>query len=249
MSIEDITINRPFFDFILPDKKVILHKPRVSYDSNNIIFRNILIFGGQGSGKTTTANYIAYKAFKKYGSENVNARISEEGDLELLMEKGLENKLVNILVSDNLTLRPLNKNTLMEYFRIRHKFKSRFNESNGYILSIMGLHRIHSIPVELRTTLDGIIIKDSSINPYDRNILKKFIGETHLKLLDSIAYERDKRPELREYSYFIGRGFSGLLSLPLVRENYLRPVFTFKTLMQDLCLKYNKSMEVKQDVE
>jgi len=232
----DHNINNEFFRFILPDKSIIRRKPKVKYKSNNIIFRNLLIFGGQGAGKTTTVNYIAYQARKKYRSL-VNARISEDGDLEALMEYGLRPTLVNILFSDNLTLRPLKKKTLMEYFRIRHLFKERFNLNNGYILSIMGVHRIHNIPVELRTNIDGIIIKDSSINPYDRSILKRFIGEASLNILDLIARGRDERPELRDYSFFVGRGISGLLSFPLVKENFLRPIFSLSSLMQDLGLK------------
>jgi len=232
----DHTINKEFFKFILPSKSIIRRKPKVKYSSNNIIFRNLLIFGGQGAGKTSTVNYIAYEARKKYKSL-VNARISEDGDLEALMEYGLRPTLVNILFSDNLTLRPLKKETLMEYFRIRHRFKERFNLNNGYILSIMGVHRIHNIPVELRTNIDGIIVKDSSINPYDRSILKRFLGEASLKILDLIARGRDERPELRDYSFFVGRGISGLLSFPLVKKNFLRPVFSLSSLMQDLGLK------------
>jgi len=235
LDLEDQNINEEFFRFILPDKRIIKRTSRSKF-SNNIIFRNILIFGGQGAGKTSIVNYIAYKAKKKYGSQ-LSAKISEDGDLKALMDYGLEPKLVNILFSDNLTLRPLKKNTLMEYFRIRHRFKKRFNLNNGYILSIMGVHRIHNIPVELRTNIDGIIIKDSSINPYDRSILKRFIGETSLQILDLIALGRDERPELRDYSFFVGRGISGLLSFPLVKKNYLEPVLSLYSIFQEIVLK------------
>jgi len=226
-------VNEDFFKMLFPNKKIIERKPDINYESNNIIFKNFIIFGYQGSGKTTTVNALGYYANKKYGKDNVNCAVSENGDLDLLLRWGLKPVLVNILFADNVTLRPLEKETLMRYFRIRHLFKQRYNLSNGYILSLISLHRFHSVPVELRTTIDGIIIKDSSLNPYDRSVLKRFIGQDFLDFLEEIYLERDSRPELKRYSIFISKGVSGLISLPLVKENYLRDVLDLKTLLKE----------------
>ena len=68
-------VNKEFFDFIFPPEEVILKKPNISYDSNNVQFKNIAVYGAQGEGKTSCLNYIAQKATRKYGRNNVNAVI------------------------------------------------------------------------------------------------------------------------------------------------------------------------------
>jgi hypothetical protein len=227
-------INKQFYEYIFPSRRDILRRPKVSYDLNNVIFKNIIIFGFQGSGKTVTANSIAAKAVKKYGQENVNARVSEDGDLGSLIRWSLRPTLLNLLFSDNTTLRKLDRQDLMDYFRVRHIFKDRFNLTNGYILSIIALHRFHSIPVELRTTIDGILVKNSSMNPYDKNILQRFIGPESLELLEKITCETERRPELKRFSIFVGRNIFGLVSLPIARKNYLEPAFDITEILKDL---------------
>ncbi|MEM2260816.1 MAG: hypothetical protein QXK24_00045 [Ignisphaera sp.] len=225
-------INRQFYNLLFPPKRIILRKPRVNYETNNIIFKNYIIYGFQGVGKTSTVNYLAGKAIQKYGRNNVNAVVSEDGDLELLMHYGLQPKLVNILFSDNITLRRIDRSTLMDYFKIRHLFYKRFERTNGYILSIMALHRFHSIPVELRTTIDGIIFKDSSLNPYDRSIIKKFVGQEYLQLLDNLHRAREKKPSLKRLAIFVSKDLSGIISIPLARNNYLKEINSYLCLIK-----------------
>ena len=218
-------INKEFFDYIFPSKEVISHKPNVDYDTNNVIFKNILIFAYQGSGKSSTVNSIVQEAINRYGLSNVNARVSEEGDVGSLMRWGLRRTLVNILFADNATLRKQDRSTLMNYFRIRHLFKNRYGMSNGYILSLISVHRFYSIPIELRSNMSGIIFKDTSLNPYDERVIKKFIGSDFLHFLEEASEKRDETPEMKDFSVFVGRnGFSGIISLPLGNKNYLSPV-------------------------
>jgi len=227
-------VNKEFYNYILPSKKVIKYSPRVKYPTNNVIFRNIVLYGYQGSGKTSSVRRIVYEAVKKYGQGNVNARMSEDGDLGALLRWGLRPVLVNILFSDNTTLRKIPREELMRYFRIRHIYRERFGLDNGYILSLIALHRFHSIPPELRTTIDGLLIKDSSMNPYDRSVLKRFIGEDNLRLLETLSIEREKYPDLKSIGIFVGRTFSGLVSLPLPRKDFLRPVYSTEEIVMDL---------------
>jgi len=227
-------INKEFFDYIFPSRRDILRRPKVKYDVNNVIFKNIIIFGFQGSGKTVTVNSIAGQAVKKYGPENVNARVSEDGDLGALIRWSLRPTLVNLLFSDNTTLRKLDRQELMDYFRVRHIFKNRFGLSNGYILSIISLHRFHSVPIELRTTIDGILAKNSSMNPYDKNILQRFIGPESLEFLEKITGEAERKPSLKRFSIFKGRNIFGLVSLPIAKKDYLEPAFDITEIMNDL---------------
>jgi len=215
-------INSYFQSFLFPSLATINKAPKVRYRTNNVIFKNVIIFGFQGSGKTSTANAIARLAIRKYKARNVNAVISEDGDLEALMCFGLSPKPVNILFADNLTLRKLDDQVLREYFRIRHRYQQAFNKDNGYILSLLGLHRFHSTHVELRTNMDALIVKDSSLNPYDRGILKRMIGDTYLQLLDKLAKEKLRNPKLKGVSVFYTKTRVGLIKLPLPRKSYLR---------------------------
>ena len=226
-------INREFFNFILPPVRIINYRPKVDYDVNSVIFKNIVIYGFQGAGKTTAVNTIASRAVRKYGAENVNAVVSEDGDLELLLHFGLKPVLVNILFSDNLTLRRLERETLMDYFKVRHLYKKKFGLSNGYILSILALHRFHSIPVELRTTIDGILCLDSTMNPYDRSILKKFLGQEYLSFLDVMYSLKAKQPKLKKYAVFVSKDIKGLVSLPMARREYLKSISSYLQVLGD----------------
>jgi hypothetical protein len=227
-------INKEFLDTILIKKKFIERKPDVTYETNNVIFKNYTIYGFQGDGKTTTINSIASEAIKRYGAENVNAVVSETGNLEGLMKWGLKPKLINLLFADNATLRPFDKNTLGNYFRIRHIFKQRFNMSNGYILSIIALHRFHAIPIELRTTLDGILVKNTSLNPYDKAVLKKFMGEENLVFFEELAGKRDEKPDLKSLFYFVSKGMNGLVSLPQAKEDCLKNYLDINSILKDM---------------
>lgn len=225
-------LNKEVYKFIFPTKRAINYTPKVNYDSNNIIFKNLIIYGFQGSGKTSLVNSLVKIAIKKYGEHNVNAVMSEHGNLEMLMHFGLRPCLVNILFADNLTLRKLSRETLMDYFKIRHKFREKFGLNNGYILSILSLHRFHGIPVELRTTTHGLIVKDSTMNPYDRAILEKFIGKEFLSFLDNISSEREKDPSLKEYAVFVNPSIKGLIKIPICKEMYIKEIGNYIDLIR-----------------
>jgi len=224
LQINDVT--RTFYKFIFPSKKRILYTPKTKYETNNVIFKNIILFGFQGSGKTLTAMRIVEEAIKKYGIEKVNAIISEEGDLEELIYFGLQNKLVNILFADNLTLRKIKEDVLRDYFRIRHLYYERFKQNVGYILSILSVHRFHGkgCPIELRTNMDGLIVKDTSLNPYDYHFIKRMIGEDLLNILKLISEYKNRNPRYKKYSVFVSKYFRGVVSFPIPKHNYFKRI-------------------------
>jgi len=226
--LNDFIINDYFIKKFFPTKERILHQdPRMPW-ANNVIYRNIIEYGNPGSGKTTLSNSIAGISVDTYGLDNVNARFREDGNLEVLMHRGLEPKLVNILFTDNATLRKQSNDTLVSYFTLRNKFYDRFhrepwNLSNGYILSIISLHRYHGINVDMRSVVDAIIIKDVSLNPYDKRIISSFIEDSEqLELLDQIVDLRFDETKLMNYSILVTRNKVGMLNLPP------RDVFYFK---------------------
>lgn len=207
--------------FILPNIETIEYSPEVSYDINNILFMSGNIFGDIASGKSSVARYIAEEAVKKYGKSKVNCVLESSANIIRLMKYGLRNKLVNILFSDDLTLRKIDREVLSLFFRIRHYHKERFGSNNGYILSLLGLHRFHSCVPELKNP-QFLIITTLPSNPYDYSLTKKFIGEEAMELLQDIEEYRVDDPEYKKYSiYWLRTGNVGLLTTPLAQDNYM----------------------------
>lgn len=133
-----------FLKYLLIPPEILNRKVDVTYAVNNILFRNFIIFGFQSSGKTETARALAEYVVNYYGEDNVNAVTSESGDLDLVLKEGFQDKLVNFVFVDNLTLRKVRKETIAEFFRCRHIFSERFQRNSGYIISCIALHRFHS---------------------------------------------------------------------------------------------------------
>lgn len=187
-------INNEVYNYIFPQRHILLRKPDVSYKTNNIFQRQMLIVGGQQSGKTTSAQMIALKAIDLYGQSNVNAVSSR--DFELLMNHGIKRKLVNILYFDDATLTKVPNDTLRDYFRIRHIMSKKTGYENGLIITIVGTHRFHSMPKELRSTCNVSLWKSSPTNPYDRRTALGFIGDDGIQFLESIELQKQHKPEL-----------------------------------------------------
>ena len=218
--LDSLDVTRQFWKYILIPKRILNRQPKV-YPRNAIIFKNILLFGFQGEGKTAVANAIAYKFKRYYGEENVNATMSENGNLDIILRQGFDDRLVNVVFVDNLTMRKIDNSTLADYFMCRHLVSRRFDRYNGYIFSILSLHRFFSIPTELRTNMDGIIIRNSSMNPYDRSFLKRLIGEEGLEILEELEAKRLYQRSLMNWNYFASKYFSGLVRInPSNRQNF-----------------------------
>jgi len=224
-------VTTQFFDYLLPSKKVIR-------SNDNVKFRNIIIYDTEEETEywIGVINHFVSRANKQYRGVNVNARISEDGDLEALMEYCLKPTLVNILVWDKAFSRRVKGDTLREFFELKDRYKTSFNRKYGYILSFVILHRFFlSIPQALRTASDGLLVRSASL--YDREVISRLAGKKALHILERLSRIKNENPELKDLDIFVGRDFSGLVSLPLCRKkNYLRPAFSLYKLMQDLGL-------------
>lgn len=229
--------------FVLNKDKVLYKNPDIPY-ANNVIYKSLLIYGNPGSGKTTTINSIAGMFVDEYGIENINARFKEDGNLEPLIYRGLAPKMVNLLFADNATLREQSKEVLNNYFTLRQRFFDKFNKdpwnlSNGYILNTISIHRYHGINTNFRSTVEGIIVKDISLNPYDRRAIASFVGNKELmEMLDEIVDLRFDDRALMNYSLLITRNKVGLLYLEPRKEFYFSEPLT----LADALLEHGRKL-------
>lgn len=218
--IKKYDVTREFLDQFFPSiEQIEKINPEIPY-ANNIIYHSLIAFGFPASGKTTLCNTLAGYARDKYGDKNVNAMFSEKGNLQAILDN-FKPKLVNILYTDNATLAEYDKKTIHDYFMLRNITAKKFGITQGYILSIIALHRYFAIPIEFRSIIDGMILRDVSLNPYDNNVIKKFISNDELhKLLKELSVDRNKHRKLMNFSIFVGKTLKGVLCLPPRREFY-----------------------------
>ena len=216
--------NDYFLSYIFPSEDIIKRVPIQEYDVNAIIHKKVVVFCDQGEGKTSLVRAIVEKGVEQYGEANVNA-VSSKGGLGELMSYGFDDKLVQIHFTDDFTLKKQDTTTIIDYFNLRHRWKEKIQRSCGLIVSIFGLHRFHSSQMEVRSTANVVVVRNDSINPYDHNVIKRFIGEKGVKDLNEMEKWRERFDELKSYSVYRTRtGRSGLLYFPLAEHDYLRDV-------------------------
>ena len=247
---QQIIVNDKFYKSFLPSKEEILYKnPNIPW-ANNIIYYNLIEYGVPGSGKTNTANSIAGLAVDKYGEENVNCCFSEDGDLELLIARGLKPKMVNILFVDNATLTKQKDEVWMKWFRLRQRLAELYKQSNGYILAITSLHRYFGVNINLRSIIDGIIIKDISMNPYDKNALKKIIGNADLtEFAAQLSKHRIENRKPGDYSVYVSRTEAGILNLPPREKFHFKVPPTMIELLASMIEKDRLKKKQEQEKE
>jgi len=215
---------KEILDDVFPSADQINRRSSTSYTTNDIMQKQIFVYGKQGSGKTELMRVIADYLAEKYGEENINVRVST-GDLGILIREGLEDKLVNFLICDDATLEKIPRQTLVDFFRIRHLLKERTGRNNGLVVTAIISHRFHGVKApELKTDMDLFLIKNSASNPYDHDVLKRFVGEELLENLKTYEAQRDFKPELKgmTIAYHLNEKF--MTNFPLAVHNYLKTI-------------------------
>jgi len=210
-----------FYSQIFPKLETIVNTPKKNYPMNSIDFRNIVLFGTPASGKTETARAIVEEAVKIYGKENVNATKCKSGELQGLLELGLNKKLIQILFADDIMLEKPDRYLMARFFSIRHTWLELTKRNYGLIVGILATHRFHNIFTALRTVFDALICREAPDNKYDRISIENYIGKEAVKYLEGMKRKRRKNKELMRYSVFYSDHQVGILDTPLAECNYL----------------------------
>ncbi len=206
-------IEDKFKDTLFLDPTLLYPELKVDYKLNHIRQFQGIILGRPGSGKTQVANWLANSLMKKYGDENVNA-VSSSSLRHLL--KAVDDKLINLLFLDDLTMAKTTKEELAQLFRIRHIIEARTGRTNGIVIPLLGLHRYFGCDPSIRSNYDFILFRSAPTNEYDRNWTKRHIGTDATNLLSNIELDRNKELELfnTTIAWLKGTG-AGYMDTPL----------------------------------
>jgi len=229
-------ITKDTLDFIFPDKNILLEKPQVKYKTNNIKRVQALCYGAEATGKTILGDYLVEIAYEKYGGQNVSAYISK--DLDTLIEHGHDDKLINILFADDITRKEIPKEWLSRYFQLRHIIYNKYNRSQGLVFTLLGLHRFHGTPPDLRTNIDVLFLRSAPLNPWDKSVIKAFIGQDGIDTLNELDIKRRKGlNEYWNYSVVYYRGNVGLFEHKLPRGLYFIELIKKKSIPSPISFK------------
>jgi len=159
---------------------------------NAIEYRNIMLLGSQGSGKTTTAQALAWSLGRKYGLGQTTFAIQIAGIDRLLSIPTKVPGKCWLFVAEDITLAKIPKTDLNQFFQIRHLIEQHTGLREGMAVTMFNSHTFHGLDKNLRDTFNALIIKSVPTNPYDRGILKRYFNWL---LLDQFEKEwsEDKR--------------------------------------------------------
>jgi len=206
-------------------------------NADSIICNYLVLYGSQDD-RRSTANSIAGLALNKYGKENVNACFSKDGNLNFLMHRGLESKLVNVIFADNLTFANNSNEIWRNWCTLRTKFRDKFEglQPNGIILAIMGIDRYSRVkPSFLRSIVNGTIVRGDSLDSEDSKTIYSYFGKIDLTdfLKENIEDEKqDKKPDTN--NIFVSRTEKGFIELPLRDEFYFHEPLTLSEVLRKL---------------
>ena len=172
-------------DVLNPLFPVNLRIPRNSED-NAIEYRNVMLLGSQGSGKTTTAQALAWLLGRKYGLTSTRFALQVDGiDMLLLVPTKVPSRCW-LLSAEDITLAKIPKTDLNRFFQVRHLIPQYTGLREGMAVTVFNSHTFHGLEKNLRDTFDALIIKSVPTNPYDRSILKRYFDG---RFLDQFSEE------------------------------------------------------------
>ncbi len=144
--------------------------------SNPIEFRNIMVVGAQGSGKTTSDQALAYGLALKYLNEPIYAAIETASLTGLLHYAPKHACSAYFLVGADLTLAKIPRSTINAFFQIRHLIWDSSGVQRAIVVTSLESHTLHGMDKNLRTDISMIFLKSVPTNRYDRSTLKWYFS-------------------------------------------------------------------------
>jgi len=149
---------------------------------NTILYRNVIVYGAQGKGKTSFTNWLALKAKERYSEERVHVARQHSG-LRILLRLGIApRKPIQILIADDLSLVRISDYDLRNFYRLRHLLRDK-GIKIGLGMTVLVIHDFFVIPRHLRSYFDALVFCSPPTNRYDRSFAKSYMGEEALDFL------------------------------------------------------------------
>jgi hypothetical protein len=172
-----------------PDK---LREPKYGFQ-NAIEYRNILVIGDQGSGKTTIDQALGFALAQRYANARYYAAMEHGGIAGLLNDCMRYTADAYMLVGSDLTLAKIPKPIIQAWFEVRHLIHQATGLRRGIVVTSLEGHTLFGIEKNLRTSTAMMFLKSVPTNPYDRSLLKRYFDS---KLLEQFERVRETSPEL-----------------------------------------------------
>lgn len=201
-------------EILLPRPERVWRNEKLPDWDNAVTKRNVTIYGAQMTGKGHTARWLATKIMQRYDRPSYALRHPD--DIEGLLASLSPDADVQIIFAEDLTsalktLSPKRRNMIArDWFRIRHRFRDATGKQYGLIVAILGMHRFHGASPAFTTENDLIIFKGVPTNPYDRNVVRGFIGDDGVAFLEEMERERVNDPAFLGYGVWWHRGECGV---------------------------------------
>ena len=206
-------------EYIFPDLKM-ANPVNNGYQTNDIKYKNLIVFGYQGSGKTEFCRILAEKMAEKYTSQKAVTILSRFFP-QLIRSVGLVKVPVQTYVWEDSSLKRQSPEELAAFFNVRHIYAARTGLYNGIITTISNVHDLYAVNKKLRSTRDGIFFRSLPTNEFDKRAAKNFLGEDKFKEFEDIIKRRETDPKLMGITYYNIHGEIGRVDWDLAKKNYL----------------------------
>jgi len=217
---------------LFPPKERVLFKQELrEYDTNSILYANVLIYGDQNSGKSELMRALAEKAVERYGEDEVNA-VNVHQDVNLALDKAIADCPYNFLYLDDMTCVKVGDEPINQYFQIRHIMKRKTGRSQGLIVTFLACHDFFQLQKQFRTNFKCLIAKSAPANRFDRNHLAGYIGEEGIALLTKFEDQRWIDQDKYGSAIFSWGLRAAVMDLPMATRDYLlnlKPTVTSTT--------------------
>ena len=188
-----------------------LFKPIPKSKTGQVVFTSSLLIGWQGSGKSDTIAYDAWKCQQTYGAENV--QIIHTNAYRTVLDSITGKKPVVFAVVDDAmkcqnsrkSMSSESADLVADYNETRHVFEKRSAGAvkNAVIIVETAVQRWHGLDITIRSSSELIRFKTGESDRKDRDTIRDYLGDMGMSQLDRIWNAAIANPRYKSLS--IGR--------------------------------------------